>query len=325
MKKTKKYFILMLAFLMIINSSVLAFADNKDKSKSKIYVEFTDDGIYELSESKGLQAKSVNDAGIYELKDGTLLSDTGTGRFQIVEKIEINLFDENEVNDLIERDLLEPEIEEDLLSASHRAKVKKNKESHAVIYLPISPEIKSTTVNYYTYGGYNLKDTIVDLYNQESYVETLVVGVDTKSTADVITDAFFLIGGAVSKTLKIFGDTKSLLDSMEDVVGAITGTSSSDYIESYLEYDIHTKYTSVDWGYGYETSMITQSAYVRKEIFDFHAVVSGGPIIEDTVESIYEWEESDDYDNPGPEAIINTGFVKNYRVDWEIYGCTFEF
>jgi hypothetical protein len=53
--------------------------------------------------------------------------------------------------------------------------------------------------------------------------------------------------------------------------------------------------------------------------------ISSGNVVDTTERSIYEWEESDDYDNPAPEAIINTGFVKDYRIGYEIGDYTFEF
>ncbi|HBH13063.1 MAG TPA: hypothetical protein DDX29_08120 [Clostridiales bacterium] len=278
-----------------------------------------------MSKTKGTKAKCVTGSGIYELKDGTLLSDTGTNQFQVVEKAEVNLFDKNDVNELLEKYSFEPEIEKDILKYSQRAVKQNNKKSKAVIYVPIVPLTKSTTISYYSYGGYDLKDTKIDLYNQETDVITLIQGTASKSFVDGVTQGIFSIGGIFSKAISIFGSGMSLLDSIEDVIGVVTGTSSSNYAKTHLQYDAHTKYTSVDWGYGYETSMITQSLYARKEQFEFNMTTSSGNVVDTTERSIYEWEESDDYDNPAPEAIINTGFVKDYRIGYEIGDYTFEF
>ena len=123
MKKIVSLFLLlMVMFSMVIPSQAKEKVNDFELPKT-IYVMQEDSGMYIATDKKtaDLKANMTDDYGIYETKSGDLISYTGTNSYQLVDRYEVLLTDEDAVSDILTNESIIVELRNELEKQSKRA------------------------------------------------------------------------------------------------------------------------------------------------------------------------------------------------------------
>ena len=102
----KKIISLVLIMLLSLNSISATFAGSSDGELEKnINVKYVD-GVYLSGSRANMKAKITKEIGVYELKDGKLIIDTGMGVYLPVDRVEINLVNLEQV-EKVKQDMID--------------------------------------------------------------------------------------------------------------------------------------------------------------------------------------------------------------------------
>lgn len=310
----KKIISLVLIMLLSLNLISATFASSSDGELEKnINVKYVD-GVYLPGSRANMKAKMTKEIGVYELKDGKLIIDTGMEVYLPVDRVEINLVNLEQVEKVFEMYDIPEEVKIDILNRRERVLKNKNEDVIVSFVLAKQPKVRGSVTNYYTYNGHRAKDIIVTYYNVDT------IGMEIKSgkySSEFAENAvqFSLVGaGFASGSIPYIAAGVSLLQIFTEKTGVITFDKDlDDYIEMSLIYDVSNKYTYLDinTGHDYQLGLISQYVYVNNiHTKQFYMVDYVGETVHSD-KGPFPGVASKHYFNPAPEAFKHLG----YRLD----------
>ncbi len=285
-----------------------------ESSHNSVTVELDNNGQYidchsvkdNLSEQ--YVAKPTTDQDIYSLEDGTLLSKTGLGSYLPVERIEISLSDRNSVEKLLSNPTISDNIKGVISSGSEKAILNDNKAATAVIFVPKGIN-RAGYKTYYTYKSYNMYDEVAYFYNKRTGWQDIAEGkgawkVAKEYSTGIVCDN---AAGAFDK-FNLFSNAKTALDMYYDITGTrpIKG-ASDDYWQGNLEYDVYTKWTYADLGYGDGYRLGSRTQQVKVQTFwseQYYSGYYGGKTVETTTK-VNKTFSSPNYKSPAKIACLS--------------------
>ncbi len=325
MKKIVSLFLMLVVmFSMVVPLQAKEKANDFELPKT-VYVMQDDSGMYIATDKKSadLKAKMTDDYGIYETKNGDLISYTGTNSYQLVDRYEVLLTDEDAVSNILTNESIIMEIRNDIEKRSKRAILANNEEAKLVLYLPKETQIKAREDFYYEYNGYQMLDTLIYYHDISINWEPIKEGIDTNQVAQEVANILINIGGQFYKAISLFSFAENAYERYQDVTGTypING-AYQDELRYFLKYDIYTKYTFVDKndGMGYVYGAATQNVkLLESNILEYHVNYYGGSIVySPKVHNTYL--TTDNYYNAAQTAIDHSyGIPWTEFVEYKIY------
>ena len=337
----KKIISVILIVSIFISNMSFVMADEVNKNGNYIYVVVDDLGRYVSNENKvtGLKAKETKEKGIYELKDGTLISETGTEYYQKVKKYEAYLSDKEAINELLNNPNLGKMEKNDILESSNRAN-SNDTEAKVIVFLPELSRTRGTTTRYYAYNGYNMKETLIVYTNINTDTIKVEEGKAALAAAEVIFGGTLVAAGTYSTpvTLVLSGATL-IADFINGVNGSVPTTNNTqDRVEIQVFYNRYNKYTYVeDEQCGYQLGAVTQRIeLIESEIEQSFVVNYVGEIVE-TTKQHDEIKNSQYYTDPNEKAVwaVTSHFATDcvdipspivrkirYKIEYELDGNT---
>lgn len=266
----RKFIVLLLAFTMLFTTIGYASPGEKesslgDKLQKTIYVDLVDGKYKVSSKDNGLKATMLKEYGVYKLKDGTLLSYTGTDTYQKVELLSLALTDTNAIQEAIIRYGLSEEIKNDILAQSAQAIENNNQNASVSIVVPSQPMILAQSDVYYTYNGKPMKDTTLFYFGLDSGFKYIKLGYSTKDFCST-TYNFALVGAGFSAypVIAVGSAGLSLLEMWIAFTKEVSITAANeDYTQICWNWDKSDKYTYIDLGSGWQLGCVTQNVYIN--------------------------------------------------------------
>jgi len=120
---------------------------------------------------------------------------------------------------------------------------------------------KTTSIRYYTYHGYAMKDELIYYYNLSTGYETICKGSEANIAANSISSVFLDLAGYGSVAFALFNSARTAYQAYAEITGTSPVSGSyEDFVQVKLNYDVCTKYTYADLGYGdgYRLGAVTQ-------------------------------------------------------------------
>lgn len=288
------------------------------KVDNVIYLKLDSLVNYILSDKKAedvVKAKKYNDGSIYVTDSGEFVLETGTEYYLIVDEVEINLF-KDDVEKILENYQIEDDIKADLIKESQKAKEQKNELARATAYLPKRVLSRGwNTPYYYTYKGYNMKDS--ELYVQDAVRYSFQSGSNTFSIDSNLSSMIVYVGGKLSSTISIVDEGISVLQMFLNLTkmssGNIYASSSDNYSDIKVTYNYYKKYKYAQNSFGdYKLGSITSKSYLKYADFDQYymnkATYTG--IRKQWREDYFTWYTSANYENSSSSNDI--------AIDWAL-------
>ena len=181
---------------------------------------------------------------------------------------------------------------------------------------------KIITIRYYTYHGYSMKDELICYYNLSTGYETICRGAESGSAAGSISGVMLDLAGYGSKAVSLFNSAWTIYQAYADITGTAPVCGSyEDFIQAKLNYDVCTKYTYVDLGYGdgYRLGAVTQKVrLIDTDILQYYAGYNEGREVV-THNILNESCVTGSFRNPAPVAVENTYAPWVERISAELY------
>jgi len=179
-----------------------------------------------------------------------------------------------------------------------------------------------TSTKYYTYHGYPMKEEMICYYNMSTGYETICKGTDTSGVANSMSNMILDLAGYGSVAVGLFNSAMTACQTYADLTGTapISG-SSEDFVQVKLNYDVSTKYTYADLGYGdgYRLGAVTQKVrLIDIDILQYYADCKGGKELS-THQVLDRTYTTVNYSNPAPKAIASIYELWVERIGAEIY------
>lgn len=167
---------------------------------------------------------------------------------------------------------------------------------------------ETTSIRYYTYHGYPIKEELICYYKLSTGYETICKGTAASAAANSISGMILDLAGYGSVTVSLFNSAGNAYQAFAELAGtAPVSGSYEDFVQVKLNYDVSTKYTYADLGYGdgYRLGAVTQKVrLIDIDILQYYADCNGGrelsvhQVLDRTYTSV-------NYSNPAPKAIAN--------------------
>ncbi len=312
----RKLICFVLTIVLCLASLGGAYANSENESsQNSVTIELDGDGQYVDSSSvKGNHseqyvAEQTEDMDIYSLKDGTLLSKTGLGSYQAVDRMELSLSDRKAVKELLSNPTINDNMKEEISSGSENAILNNNKTATAVIFVPKGGDRASTISDPYYYKSHKLYDEIVYFYDKKTGWKDIAEGKKAWKVAKEYSTGTICdnVAGALDK-FNLFSNAKTALDIYYDITGTrpING-ASDDYWQGNLQYDIYTKWTYADLGYGDGYRLGCRTQKVKVQTFwseQYYFGYYGGKTVETTTK-INKTFRSPNYKSPAKIACLS--------------------
>lgn len=273
-------------------------------------------------------ATSTEYDGIYQLNDDKYVANVKDDIFLLVEKEDLNLED-IEANELIfEKNNLTSDLIQSIEENIQQQKAIENEDFEVSIFAPATINTKASNArarsetSYYTYDGYNFKDTIVTYKNGSSGMQEIAAGTKTKNIASKLINLVISAVGIRSKSVSIFGAGLSALDVFVVDKGPVSYGAVKDRLSGNLIYDKYEKLTAMadnggsSYTFGYCTSY---KVYIQRcDVYQFY-VSTGESLTEE--QGIWEYQYSENYLNPARK--IENNLPKTTYTDGRIYSTFF--
>ena len=181
---------------------------------------------------------------------------------------------------------------------------------------------KTITVRYYTYLGRPMKDELVSYRNLSTGYETICSGSKASAAASGISDVIMDLAGYGSVAVALFNSALNAYQAYADITGTSPVYGSyEDFVQIKMNYDICTKYTYADLGYGdgYRLGAVTQKVrLIDADILQYYADYNGGREMT-THKVLNKTSVTGNFENPAPiaAASIYTPWVE--KICAEIY------
>lgn len=181
---------------------------------------------------------------------------------------------------------------------------------------------KTTTTRYYTYHGYPMKDELIGGIGLSTGYMTVCRGAETGGAAKSITGVILDLAGYGSRAVSIFNSALTLYHAYSEISGTspISG-SYEDFIQVKLNYDVWTKYTYADLGYGdgYRLGAVTQKVrLIDIEILQYYAGCNGGREVA-VCNILNKSAVTANFKNPAPAAIANINVPYVEKISARLY------
>lgn len=181
---------------------------------------------------------------------------------------------------------------------------------------------ETATVRYYTYHGYSMKDELIGGTGLSTGYVTVCRGVEAYGDAKSINGVVLDLAGYGSKAVSIFNSALTLYRAYTDITGTapISG-SYEDFIQVKLSYDVWTKYTYADLGYGdgYRLGAVTQKIrLIDIEILQYYADCNGGREVA-VCNVLNKTAVTADFKNPAPTAIASISMPYVEKISAKLY------
>jgi len=181
---------------------------------------------------------------------------------------------------------------------------------------------ETTSTRYYTYHGYPMKEELICYYNLSTGYETICKGTAASTAANGMSGVILDLAGYGSVTVALFNSAVNAYQAFADITGtAPVSGSHEDFVQVKLTYDVSTKYTYADLGYGdgYRLGAVTQKVrLIDIDILQYYAYCNGGRELP-THQVLDRTYTSLNYSNPAPKAITNIYALWVERISAEIY------
>ena len=169
-------------------------------------------------------------------------------------------------------------------------------------------EKKVSATRYYTYNGYPMMDKLIYYRNLSTGYETISKGAGASIAANSISGVILDLAGYGSIAVALFGSALTAYHAYVDIAGTSPVNGSyEDFIQVKLNYDVYTKYTYADLGYGdgYRLGAVTQQVrLIDTDILQYYADYNGGKEVS-TRNILNRTSATANYRNPAPMAIAN--------------------
>lgn len=177
-------------------------------------------------------------------------------------------------------------------------------------------------VRYYTYQGFPMKDELICYDNLSTGYETICKGTQASTAANGISSVILDLAGYCSLPVSLLNSTLTAYHTFAEITGTspVSG-SCEDFTQVKLTYDICTKYTYADLGYGdgYRLGAVTQKVrLIDTDILRYYADYNGGSEVS-VHQILNKTFVTDNFRKPAPAAIasLHTPWIE--RVNAEIY------
>lgn len=181
---------------------------------------------------------------------------------------------------------------------------------------------KILSVRYYTYHGYPMKDELVRYYGLSTGYETVWKGAGASAAAEGISAIALDLTGYGLVFVSLFNSALTAFGVYEDVTGtAPVYGCYEDFIQVKINYDICTKYTYADLGFGdgYRLGAVTQQIRIIDiDILQYYAGYNGGREVS-AHRILNETASTQSFLDPAQKAIVNTYTPWVERINAEIF------
>jgi len=169
-------------------------------------------------------------------------------------------------------------------------------------------ERKSVTIRYYNYCGWSMKDELISYYNLSTGYQTVCRGSRTASAAYGMSGVILDLAGYGSVAIALFNSAINAYQAYAEISGTTPVCGSyEDCIQIKLNYDICTKYTYADPGYGdgYRLGAVTQKVrLIDAAIIQYYVDYNGGREVT-THKELNGIFLTGNFKNPAPVAAAN--------------------
>ena len=120
---------------------------------------------------------------------------------------------------------------------------------------------KTTAVRYYTYHGHPMKDELIYYHNLSTGYQTICRGSGASAAAGGISGVILDLAGYGCVAVALFNTAITAYHAYTDITGTSPVSGSyEDFVQVKINYDVCTKYTYADLGYGdgYRLGAVTQ-------------------------------------------------------------------
>lgn len=166
-----------------------------------------------------------------------------------------------------------------------------------------------------------MKEELICYYNLSTGYETICKGTAASAAANSMSVVILDLAGYGSVTVALFNSAMNAYQAFADITGtAPVSGSYEDFVQIKLTYDVSTKYTYADLGYGDGDRLGAVTQKVRLidiDILQYYADCNGGrelsvhQVLDRTYTSV-------NYSNPAPKAIANIHTLWVERISAEI-------
>ncbi len=181
---------------------------------------------------------------------------------------------------------------------------------------------KTISVRYYTYHGYSMKDELICYYGLSTGYETVCKGAGASAAAEGISAIALDLAGYGSVFVSLFNSTLTAFSAYEDITGtAPVYGCYEDFIQVKINYDICTKYTYADLGFGdgYRLGAVTQEVrIIDTDILQYYAGYNRGREVS-AHRLLDETSSTQSFCDPAQKAIANTYAPWVERLNAEIF------
>lgn len=278
--RARRYVSLALAIVLIFSLSTTTFAVDNNlnatiESQNEVYLVNNGHGQYSISaNAKGdtILAKITEIDGLYQFEDKSLVYETMDGIYLAVDKIDINL--DNATNELLaakSQYTLPKEVSEglerriEILEEYSKNETESTSNNVLSLIAPKSVSSKSTSTNYYTYNGYNMKDYIIYVPSASTGYFDVAEHSSTQNAANAITSLIIIGGGLSNTTLSLFAAGISAFQVFLNWanVNSITG-HTNDFLQCKITYANWDKWTYGKIGNDWHLGCVSQRTYVKE-------------------------------------------------------------
>jgi hypothetical protein len=167
-----------------------------------------------------------------------------------------------------------------------------------------------------------MKDELIGGIGLSTGFVTVCRGAEAYGAAQGITGVVLDLAGYGSKAVSIFNSVLTLYRAYTDITGTapISG-SYEDFIQVKLNYDVWTKYTYADLGFGdgYRLGAVTQKVrLIDIEILQYYAGCNGGREV-GVCNVLNKSAVTANFKNPAPAAIANTSMPYVEEISAKLY------
>ena len=181
---------------------------------------------------------------------------------------------------------------------------------------------KTESVRFYTYQGYPLKDELICYCGLSTGYETIRKGIGASAAAEGISRIALDLAGYGLVFVALFNSALTAFGAYEEITGtAPVYGCYEDFVQAKINYDICTKYTYADLGFGdgYRLGAVTQQVrIIDVNILQYYAGCNGGSEVS-TYRMLNETCSTENFRNPAQKAIANIHMPWVERISAEIF------
>lgn len=153
-----------------------------------------------------------------------------------------------------------------------------------------------------------MKDELICYYNLSTGYQTICSGTGASAAASGISGVLLDLAGYGTVYVAVFNTAMTAYRAYTDITGTSPVSGSyEDFVQVKLNYDVITKYTYVDPGYGdgYRLGSVTQQVrLIDTDILQYYANYNGGREVS-THTILDRTSSTENFDDPARMAVAN--------------------